>query len=143
MSETTAALRASIHPQTSQTSVTSFNPLTSNRFKPSSASGGADGIAKAVSKHATVYHDSDANPSNNWMDFRFLILFPIFILNFLFCFCRGLDTFGRWQKKDGKSIFITGIPPMQQLGRKFCRQPLIKDLCCWKQFLASGRDVKV
>ena len=60
-----------------------------------------------------------------------------------YTYSRGLDTFGRWHRKDGKAIFITGIPPTHQLGKKFCRQPFIKDLCCWKQFLVSATDVKV
>ena len=52
-------------------------------------------------------------------------------------YSRGLDTFGRWHRKDGKAIFITGIPPAGNRS-----QPKL-DLCCWKQFLVSARDVKV
>lgn len=102
------------------------------------ANNGPTGIAKAVSKAspklATVYHDPDTNVRNGWRDFRFYL--RNILSDIVDAYNRGLDTFGRWTRKDGKAIFITGIPPPGK------SQPKL-DLCCWKQFLVSTTDMKV
>jgi len=99
------------------------------------------GIAKAVPKPvpATVYFDPDSHSRNAWCQFRFAPPLPHnFFFEFHACF-RNRNTFGRWQKIDGKSVFIAGTPLWT--GKAFV-QPVM-DLCSWKDYLKFQRDVKV
>jgi hypothetical protein len=51
---------------------------------------------------------------------------------------RGKQTFGRWSRKDGKAVFVAGIPPPFSA----FKQPVL-ELFSWQEFAENGRDVRV
>jgi hypothetical protein len=63
-----------------------------------------------------------------------LLLSP---LNY-FCGHRGKETFGRWSRKDGKPVFVAGIPPSLSA----FNQPVL-ELFSWQEFAENGKDIRV
>jgi hypothetical protein len=101
---------------------------------------------------AYAYYDPVSNSRNDWRIYRcaLLLLYPCFAQLVLAKLCknlsplsscfghRGKQTFGRWSRKDGKAVFVAGIPPPFSA----FKQPVL-ELFSWQEFAENGRDVRV
>ena len=105
---------------------------------------------EGATKSGIAYYDPVSNSRNDWRMYRcaLLLFYPcsaqslvlaIASPSHLFYFGhRSKQTFGRWSRKDGKAVFVAGIPPFFSA----FKQPVL-ELFSWQEFAENGRDVHV
>ena len=104
------------------------------------------GVSKSFSAKtftSKTFHDPEPNPRNSWKEYRFVWRSLASCLRVYFAlisqWSRNKQTFGRWWRKDGKNLFVTGIP--SSTGGAFT-QPVL-ELYSWKDFFERGQEVRV